>query len=108
MTGAGEAIPGGVPGDLYVKLHVKADETFKKEGFNLKTTLKVKLTDALLGADYSVKTLDGTIKVKIPAGASPSEILRVKGKGVPVNFAIWVLSPSSAKKIVEQLKNEGV
>lgn len=120
MTGAGEAVPGGIAGDLYIKLHVKDDAKFRKEGFNLQTDLNVKLTDALLGATYTVKTLEGDISVKIPAGASPSEILRVKAKGVPINDAkrgdllirLNIQLPKklsrSAKKIVEQLKGEGV
>ena len=120
MTGAGEAVPGGIPGDLYIKLHIKGNEKFSKEGFNLKTDLNVKLTDALLGATYSVETLDGNISVKIPAGASVNEVLRVKGKGVPVNdskrgdllIKLKIQLPKklsrSAKKIVEQLKDEGV
>ncbi len=120
MSGAGEAIPGGVPGDLYVKLHVQPDPLFRKEGFNLQTDLKVKLTDALLGSEYTVKTLDGNIKVKIPSGAAPNEILRVKGKGVPINdskrgdllIQLKIQLPKKlsrrAKKIVEQLKDEGI
>ena len=120
MNGAGEAVSGGVPGDLYVKLHVKGDPQFKKEGQNLKTTLNVKLTDALLGQDYTVETLDGKIKVKVPAGAEPNEILRVKGKGIPytesrrgdllikLNVQLPRKLSRKAKTAVEELREEGI
>ena len=54
---------------------------FKKEGSNLTTTLNIKLSDALLGSTYTLKTLDGDIDIKVPAGVSFNEILRVSGKG---------------------------
>ena len=84
MPGRGEAIAsGGSAGDLYIKIHVKNDARFSRDGTTLSTTLSIKLTDALLGGEYSVPTLDGDVTVKIPAGISHGEILRVRGKGVP-------------------------
>src|SRR5438309_664740 len=69
LSGAGEAIAGGPSGDLYVKVHVSNDPRFKKDGSNLNTELSVKLTDALLGLDYNVPTLDGdTVSVSVPPG----------------------------------------
>lgn len=120
LTGAGEAIAGGVAGDLYVKVHVKKDERFRKEGNNLVTDLNVKLTDALLGAEYTVPTLDGDVKVKIPHGVSINEILKVRGKGVPIDESrrgdlmvkIHIEIPKKlsrkAKKLIEDLKEEGI
>ena len=120
MTGMGEAVAGGVAGDLYVKLHVRKHPLFKKEGSNLTTELNIKLSDALLGTEYTVATLDGDIKVKIPAGVSFGEILRVKGKGVPVDqrhrgdlmIKINIQLPSKlskeAMKKIEDLKKEGI
>ena len=58
MPGLGEAIKGGTPGDLYVKIHVKAHPTFRKEGLNLVMQLPLKLTDALLGTTVMVNTID--------------------------------------------------
>src|SRR3989344_3046458 len=57
LTGAGEAVAGGQSGDLYVKIHVTPDPRFKKEGANLATEVSVKLSDALLGAEYTISTL---------------------------------------------------
>lgn len=84
QTGGGEAVPQGVAGDLYVKIHVKADKQFRREGYNLYMDLNIKLTDALLGASYTVRTLDGEITLTIPVGASFGELLRVRNHGVPI------------------------
>jgi len=125
LTGAGEAVAGGTPGDLYVKIHVMPDPRFKKDGVNLVTELSVKLTDALLGHDYTVPTLDGDITVSIPPGVSHGELLRVKGKGVPMGktltsstkrgdlfVRIKINLPQKlsrdAKKLIEKLKEEGI
>lgn len=83
MAGMGEALAGGKPGDLYIKLHVSADPRFRREGYNLVTELPIKITDALMGADYTVETLEGPVTIAVPALRSTDEVLRVKGKGVP-------------------------
>jgi molecular chaperone DnaJ len=121
MTGNGEAVQGGTPGDLYIKVHVKPHPVFRKEGHNLITDLPLKLSTALLGGEYSLETLDGKITVVIPAGIAHGEILRVKGKGVPAErggrrgdilIHISVKLPSklsrTAKNLVEELKKEGL
>ena len=119
MTGRGEAIPHGTPGDLYVKIHVKAHDTITREGATLYCNLHVKLSDALLGNNYTVQTLDGPIEIKVPAGIKHGELLRIKGKGVPqgssrgdfmVKLAIDIPQKISgkAKKLIEQLKEEGI
>lgn len=119
MTGRGEAVQGGEPGDLYVKIHVKPHKTIKREGNNLVAPLPVKLTDALLGSVYKVVTLDGDIEIKIPAGVKHGELLRIKGKGVGTEgrrgdflVRISIETPTKlsrkAKKLVEELKQEGI
>ena len=85
LSGAGEAVSGGTSGDLYIKVHIKIHQIFRKEGANLVMDLSVKLSDALLGAEQSLNTLDGAIKLKIPEGLTHGEILRVKRKGVPID-----------------------
>jgi len=85
LAGAGEAIKGGIAGDLYIKIHVKDDKFFKKDGKDLVTELNIKITDAILGAKYVIKTLDGDIELKVPEGAEFGQILRIKGKGIPVS-----------------------
>ena len=120
MTGGGEAIAGGVPGDLYVKVHVQDDKRFKKEGHNLVMSLSIKLTDALLGGSYDIETLDGELKLKIPQGVTHGERLRVKGKGVPkrtgsrgdlfvqVDIMVPAKLSRAAKKAAQTLRDEGV
>jgi len=120
MTGAGEAIKNGTAGDLYIKINVASHSVFKREGHNLVMNLNLKLSDALLGMEYPLETLDGEIKVKIPEGVSVNEILRVKGKGVPISknkrgdllIKLNIKLPNKisrkAREIIEQLKKEGI
>ncbi len=120
LAGAGEAVASGQAGDLYVKIHVSPDPRFKKEGSNLVTELSVKLSDALLGSEYTIQTLDGEEKVDIPQGVSHSEVLTIKGKGVPTPrgkrgdllVKIRINLPQklsrSAKGLIEKLREEGI
>lgn len=119
MPGRGEAAAGGVSGDLYVKLHVKEDKAFSRDGNNLITSIQVKLTDALLGGEYTVRTLEGETSISIPAGIEHGEMLRVKGLGVPhgrsrgdllvrVDISFPQKLSSAAKKLIQDLKKEGL
>lgn len=120
MPENGEAIKGGTSGDLYVKIHVKPHAVFRREGANLVMDLPVKLTDALLGTTVPVETLEGkTLEVKIPQMKRAQESLRVSGKGIPVDntrgdliirleTALPQKLSGSAKKIIEDLKSEGL
>lgn len=116
----GEAIKSGIAGDLYVKIHVKPHPVFQRDGKNLTMDLQVKLTDALLGTMVPIETLEGKIlEVEIPAMKRAQELLRVRGKGIPVEgsrgdliIRLEAVLPqkfsSKAKKAVEDLKNEGL
>jgi len=84
MPGRGEAALGGSAGDLYVKLHVKPDPAFTREGNHLITGLPIKLTDALLGGTYTVRGVDGDVTVEVPAGTADGDIVRVRERGVPL------------------------
>lgn len=122
LSGAGEAVQGGSPGDLYVRIYVAPHKMFKREGHNLAMTLGVKLSDALLGAEYPVETLDGEIRVKIPRGVSSGEVLRVRDKGVPLDqsgkkrgdllLKVDIKTPAklsrTAEKLIEDLRKEGL
>jgi DnaJ-class molecular chaperone len=127
VSGKGEDGQAG-KGDLIVRIWVKDHPIFRKEGFNLIMELPVKLTLALVGGFVNVETLDGTIELKIPAGTSHGEILRVKGKGVPYETTGGVFGTGgkrgdllvvthvemprklskNAQKLVEELKKEGI
>ncbi len=120
LSGQGEAVKNGLPGDLYVKVHVKMHPVFRKEGANLVMNLPVKLTDALLGTSVTIEAVDGkSLEVKIPVMTKAEEILRVRGKGVPypgdhgdllirVSIALPKKLSGKAKKAVEDLKDEGL
>jgi len=120
MPSQGEAIASGVSGDLYVKLHVKPDKHIRREGTNLIVDLPIKLTDALLGTKKTINTLDGEQSVTIAAGVKNGDILVIKDKGVVINsnrrgdfkLKIVIELPNKlskkAKKLVEELKEEGI
>ncbi len=120
MTSMGEAIQGGQAGDLYIKVNVRVHPTFRRDGLNLTMDLPIKLTDALLGMKYDLKTLEGNIvEVKIPEGINHGELLRVRGKGVPssrgrgdIILRIQIEMPKKlskkSKEALERLKEEGI
>jgi len=82
-SGNGEAaFRGGPGGDLYVVLHVKEHEIFKRDGDDLICEMPVSFVQAALGTEIEVPTLEGKATVKIPAGTQPGAVFRVKGKGV--------------------------
>lgn len=86
LEGQGDAAThGGLTGDLYVYLHVKAHESFERNGNDLYCLVPISITQAALGAEINVSTLDGkTIKLKIPASTQTGKLFRIKDGGVPV------------------------
>src|SRR3989338_3663849 len=58
LSGMGETLDGGLPGDLYVKVHVRRHPYLRKDGYNLAMDLRVLLSDSLLGAEKKIATLD--------------------------------------------------
>jgi molecular chaperone DnaJ len=75
---------GGSAGDLYVFIRVKPHEYFERQDLDLYCAVPVSVTQASLGTDIQVSTLDGkTIKVKVPAGIQSGKLLRVREEGVP-------------------------
>jgi molecular chaperone DnaJ len=75
---------GGQTGDLYVIIHVSEHDQFERQGSNLYSSVPVTFAQAALGAEITVKTLDGEQQVKIPAGTQTGTVFRLKGYGVPV------------------------
>ena len=85
FSGFGEGgLHGGPPGDLYVVLHVKEHPFFEREGNDLHCVIPVSYTQAALGAEISVPTLEGEHVLKVPDGTQSGTTLRIRGKGVPV------------------------
>jgi len=84
IMGEGEpGLNGGPSGDLYVILDVREHEIFKREGTDLFCDFPVSFTNAALGAEIEVPTLDGSAKLKIPSGTQSGKIFTLKGKGAP-------------------------
>lgn len=84
VPGGGAVGPrGGPPGDLYVHLRVTPDERFRREGVDVVHVLRVPVTQAALGADFEINTLDGTQEVALPAGSQTGQVIRLRGLGVP-------------------------
>jgi molecular chaperone DnaJ len=84
VSGEGESgTQGGVPGDLYVVIHVAAHEQFERQGSNLYEAVPITFAQAALGADIMVKTLDGEEKLKVPMGTQTGTVFRLRGKGMP-------------------------
>jgi molecular chaperone DnaJ len=83
LAGEGEAGEnGGPPGDLYVQIHIKEHPIFTRDGPDLYSDVPVSITTAALGGELEVPTLDGRVKLKIPAGTQSGRMFRLRGKGV--------------------------
>ncbi|MBQ9539064.1 MAG: molecular chaperone DnaJ [Treponema sp.] len=77
---------GGRPGDLIIVVHVRSDRCFERDGSDLYCAVPISLSQAVLGADVNVPTLDNRrITLKIPSGTSHGKMLRIKSEGVPIS-----------------------
>ena len=80
----GAAPPGGIPGDLYLKVQVEPHEQYEREGEDLIYHKRIPYSDACLGAKVEVETLDGKkFMVTVPSGTNGDSRLRIKGQGLP-------------------------
>ncbi|EJT84812.1 chaperone protein DnaJ [Pseudomonas putida S11] len=83
LSGEGEAgTHGGPTGDLYVVINVREHEIFQRDGKHLYCEVPISYTDAALGGELEVPTLDGRVKLKIPEGTQTGKQFRLRGKGV--------------------------
>ncbi|MEY4000757.1 MAG: hypothetical protein RLZZ626_1112 [Actinomycetota bacterium] len=116
IRGKGQpSMNGGPNGDLIIKVTVKPHPVFVRDGNNLRVTVPVTLTEAILGATIQVPTLGGEpVKLKVAPGTPNGRVLRVKGKGVEagkvhgdllatVDIAVPQNLSGEAKKLIEQL-----
>ena len=84
LTGEGEpGDHGGPPGDLYVVVHVQEHPIFVREDTEVICDVPISFTQAALGSNIEVPTLDGKVKMKIPSGTQSGKVFRLKGKGIP-------------------------
>ena len=120
---AGHGMPADTPeippGDLQVSIYTRSDSRFQRRGADLWRSETVEAVDATLGTRIQVPTLDGRLKVKIPPGTQPDDILRLRGKGLPrfqssgygdLNLRIVVHIPeklsAAEKKLYRDLKGK--
>ena len=87
LRGEGEAGEKGAPsGDLYVVVNIKPHKYLKRRGRDLIYETEISITQATLGTQIVVPTLDGDAELKIPSGTQPASVLRMRGKGMPGGF----------------------
>jgi len=123
LSGKGEPSPyGGQPGDLFIKTKVMADPNFSVEEHDLHFSQEIKLTEAILGTNISVPTIDGKeLSLKIPSGTKHKTKMRLPGKGLPhmqggdkghLYVSILVSMPGKLtqkqKELIENLADTGL
>lgn len=105
----------GPAGDLYVVLHVKPHAFFEREGKDLYCSVPVSFSQAALGAEITIPTLEGDYKLKVPEGTQSGTVLKVRGKGVPsirdrgkgdLHVQVRVQTPSKLNKRQRELLAE--
>jgi curved DNA-binding protein len=79
----GEGIRGGEPGDLYLMIEVAGDPLYNREGNDIIVGKQIRFTEAALGTSLDVDTLEGTRRIKVPAGIQPGTRIRLKDFGFP-------------------------
>ncbi|MGZ0188180.1 MAG: DnaJ C-terminal domain-containing protein [Alphaproteobacteria bacterium] len=83
LAGLGrEGANGGKAGDAIVEITVAPHAFFRREGLDIWVDLPISLKEAVLGAQVSTPTIDGPVKLKVPAGADSGSVLRLKGRGL--------------------------
>ncbi len=84
VAGEGEAgIAGGPPGDLYVVMKLRQHPLFERDGGDLHCEVPIAFTQAALGAEVQVPTLEGKVTMRIPEGTQSGKVMRLRGRGLP-------------------------
>ncbi|MBR1939443.1 J domain-containing protein [Candidatus Saccharibacteria bacterium] len=84
LSGRGGPAPeGGERGDLYVEIRVRADKHLTREGDLILSEATITMTEAALGTEVDVETVDGVITMKVPAGTQPGTNFKLSGHGAP-------------------------
>jgi molecular chaperone DnaJ len=83
LSGEGEAgVNGGPPGDLYVVMHLKPHGVFQRDGDDLHCEMPISFTQAALGGEIEIPTLDGSAKIKVPPETQTGQVFRLRAKGI--------------------------
>lgn len=103
--GAGEN--SGAAGDLYVLVHVRPHKIFGRKGDHLTITVPVSFAEAVLGAEISVPTLDGSpVRLRVPAGTPNGRTFRVRGRGVKATAGVGDLLVTVEVQVPKHLSDE--
>ncbi len=106
LTGKGGAAPkGGTKGDLYVFVRVKPHKHLTREGSIILSEKTVSMVDAALGTEVDVETVDGNVRMKVPAGTQSGTPFKLSGHGVPLMRSDGDRGPHIVTIIVETPKN---
>ena len=84
VQGYGEQITDGPTGDLFVQIRVRPHKTFTREGSLILSLVHINMIDAALGAEIDVETVDGSVRMKIPAGTQSGTDFKLSNHGVPL------------------------
>lgn len=85
IRGEGHVGPhGGLPGDVFLQVHVVPDPRFERDGNDLLSRIELTIAQAALGATVAVPTIEGETELEIAAGTQPGEVRVLRGKGMPV------------------------
>jgi molecular chaperone DnaJ len=83
LSGEGESgVNGGPPGDLYVVMHLKEHSVFHREGDDLQCEMPISFSQAALGGEIEIPTLEGSAKIKVPPETQSGQVFRLRGKGI--------------------------
>ena len=122
LAGKGGAGAGGGPaGDVFLNVTIKPDPVFIREGDDIVVERQIRFTEAALGASIDIPTLDGTKRIKVPAGIQPGTRIRLKGLGFPhlgstgrgdfhvrVGVAVPEELTGRQQELLEKLAKEGI
>jgi len=113
LQGEGEpGDPGAPPGDLYVVLHVEPHETFRRQDDDILAAVSITYSQAALGGQIEIPTLDGADTMEIPPGTQSGREFRISGKGVPhlrgrgrgdLRIVVYIETPTKISKEQEEL-----
>lgn len=106
LAGKGGAAPkGGTKGDLYVFIRVKPHKHLTREGSIILSEKSISMVDAALGTEVDVETVDGNVRMRIPAGTQSGTPFKLSGHGVPLMRSDGSRGPHIVTIVVETPKN---
>ena len=104
---------GGPNGDLMVDIYIKRHPIFEREGVNVYCEVPISFTQAALGGEIEVPTLDGKVKFDLPEGTQTGKVFSLSGRGIPMvnnpkrrgdhRFSVVVETPTKLSREQKEL-----